>query len=302
MAGYYVTTMTSKSTARLLERYRASGRVFTAGGIGSFVLDQGPPDGEPVVCVHGVPASAYLYRKVVPALAARGLRGIAVDLPGLGLAERPAHADYSWTGLGQWLGSAIDALGLDRFHLVVHDIGGPIGLEVAAADPRRVRSLTLLNTTVAVASFHRPWVMEPFAHPVLGEAWLKSVGLPGVFVALMRALGVTRRVPAAEIACYVPLLFGGDGGRAFLQIMRAFEPTADKQRHYLAALRSKPYPAQVVWGARDRMLTWRRYGVQAQLAAGLDDAALLPGKHFLPEDCPEEIADAVLRVAGSAAT
>ena len=81
-------------TSRLLERHRASGDVFTAGGIGSFVLDEGPRDGEAVVCVHGVPASAYLYRKVVPALATRGLRGIAVDLPGLGLAERPADADY----------------------------------------------------------------------------------------------------------------------------------------------------------------------------------------------------------------
>jgi haloalkane dehalogenase len=286
-------------TTSLLERHRASGHVFTAGGIGSFVLDEGPRDGEAVVCVHGVPASAYLYRKVLPALAARGLRGIAVDLPGLGLAERPADADYSWTGLGRWLGSAIDALELDRFHLVVHDIGGPIGLEVAAADPQRVRSMTVLNTTIAVESFHRPWVMEPFAHPVVGEAWLKSMQLPGIFVALMRALGVTRRVPAAEIACYVPLLLGDDGGRAFLQIMRGFEATADKQRCYLAALRDRPYPVQVVWGVRDRMLTWRRYGVQAQLAAGLDDAILLPGKHFVQEDCPDEIAEAVRQLASS---
>jgi pimeloyl-ACP methyl ester carboxylesterase len=287
-------------TTSLLERHRASGHMFTAGGIRSFVLDDGPRDGEAVVCVHGVPASAYLYRKIVPALAARGLRGIAVDFPGLGLAERPVDADYSWTGLGRWLGSAIDALELDRFHLVVHDIGGPIGLEVAAAEPGRVRSLTVLNTTIAVESFHRPWVMEPFAHPVAGETWLKSMQLPGIFVALMRALGVTRRVPAAEIACYVPLLLGDDGGRAFLQIMRGFEATADKERHYLAALRSKPYPAQIVWGVRDRMLTWRRYGVQAQLAAGLDDAVLLPGKHFVQEDCPEEIADAVHQLARAA--
>ena len=289
--------MTSENVARLLERHRASGQVFTAGGIGSFVLDQGPRDGEPVVCVHGVPASAYLYRKVVPALAARGLRGVAVDLPGLGLAERPADADYSWTGLGRWLGSAIDALGLDRFHLVVHDIGGPIGFEVAAADPRRIRSLTLLNTAVAVESFHRPWVMEPFAHPVLGQAWLKSMQLPGLFVALMRYLGVTRRVSIAEIACYVPLLLGTDGGRAFLRIMRGFELTADKQRRYLAAVRGTPYPVQVVWEVRDRTLTWRRYGVEAQRAAGLDRAVLLPGKHFLQEDCPEEIADAVHQLA-----
>ena len=280
-------------TTVLLERHRASGRLFRAGGIGSFVLDQGPRDGKAVVCVHGVPASAYLYRKVVPALAARGLRGIAVDLPGLGLAERPADADYTWTGLGRWLGSAVDALELDRFHLVVHDIGGPIGFELAAADPHRVRSLTVLNSPLAVETFHRPWMMEPFAHRVVGEAWLKSTRLPGMFLALMRYVGVTRHVPAAEIACYVPLLLGDDGGRAFLRIMRGFELTAAKQRLYLSAVRDTPYPVQVVWGVRDRALTWRRYGVQAQMAAGLANAILLPGKHFLQEDCPDEIAAAV---------
>ena len=137
--------MTSATTTRLLADYRASGRPFTAAGIGSFVLDAGARDAQPVVCVHGVPASAYLYRKVVPALAERGLRGIAIDLPGLGLAERPTDADYSWSGLGRWLSAAVDALGLDRFHLVVHDIGGPIGFEVAVADAGRVRSLTLAH-------------------------------------------------------------------------------------------------------------------------------------------------------------
>ena len=286
-------------TAALLERHRASGRSFRAGGIGSFVLDQGPRDGEAVVCVHGVPASAYLYRKVVPALAARGLRGIAVDLPGLGLAERPTDADYTWTGLGRWLGSAVDALELDRFHLVVHDIGGPIGFEVAAAHPDRVRSLTVLNSPLAVETFHRPWMMEPFAHRGVGQAWLKSTRLPGMFLALMRYVGVTRRVPAAEIACYVTLLLGDDGGRAFLRIMRGFEMTAAKQRLYLSAVRDTPYPVQVVWGVRDRALTWRRYGVQAQMAAGLDHATLLPGKHFLQEDCPDEIAEAVYRLASA---
>jgi haloalkane dehalogenase len=230
----------SMTTDRLLAHYRASGRPFMAAGVRSFVLDAGARDAEPVVCVHGVPASAYLYRKVVPALAIRGLRGIAVDLPGLGLAERPA-----------------DELRLDRFHLLVRDIGGPIGFEVAAADPARVRSLTLLNTIVAVETFRRPWVMEPFAHPGLGEAWLKSVRLPGVFVSLMRYIGVSRDVPAAEISCYVSLLLGDDGGSAFLKIMRGFELTADKQHRYMSAVRNPPYPVQIVWGVRDRALSWR---------------------------------------------
>jgi haloalkane dehalogenase len=288
----------TNDVARLLAAHRAAGRTFTAAGVSSFVLDQGDPDGEPVVCIHGVPASAYLYRKVLPALAARSLRGIAIDLPGLGLAERPEDFDYSWTGLGRWVRAAVDALNLDRFHLVVHDIGGPIGFELATADPKRVLSLTMLNTVVAAETFHRPWAMEPFAHARIGEAWLQALRIPGVFVALMRYIGVSRNVPAAEIACYVPLLFGNDGGKAFLKIMRGFELTADKQRRYVAAVRNPAYPVQIVWGQRDTALSWRHHGVQAQLAAGLDDAILLPGNRFLQEDFAEDIACAVNRLIG----
>lgn len=281
--------------SRLLDEYRASGRSFTADGVSSFVLDDGPRDAAPVVCVHGVPASAYLYRKVVPALARRALRGVAVDLPGLGLAQRPKDFDYSWSGLGRWLLSALDALELERFHLVLHDIGGPVGFEVAHAVPDRVLSMTLLNTIIAVETFHRPWPMEPFAHRGLGEAWLQSMRIPGAFETIMRMVAVSRNVPLAEISCWKPLLFGDDGGRAFLKIMRGFELNAESQGRYLAALRNAPYPIQIVWGMEDRMLSWRRHGVQAQLATGATQVTLLPAKHFLQEDCPEEIAAAVQR-------
>lgn len=289
--------MSAAEVTHLLEKYRSSGRTFSAAGISSFVIDHGPRDAPSVVCVHGVPASAYLYRKVVPELSALGLRGVAVDLPGLGFADRPADADYTWTGLGRWLLSAIDALHLERFHLVVHDIGGPVGFEVATAVPGRVLSLTLLNTIIEVESFHRPWPMEPFAHRGIGEAWLASMRVPGAFLSIMRLVGVSRRVPAAELACWPPLLFGDDGGRAFLRIMRGFELTAEKQQRYLDAVHRTPYPVQIVWGARDTMLPWRRHGVQAQRAAELQDPILLPAKHFLQEDCPGEIAAAIHRLA-----
>lgn len=288
--------MASTAVEALLARHRSNGRYFSAAGIRSFVLDDGPRDAPPVVCIHGVPASSFLFRKTLPALANHGLRGIAVDLPGLGLAERPADADYTWTGLGRWMTAAIDALELERFHLVVHDIGGPIGFEVAGAIPDRVQSLTLLNTVIDVATFHRPWPMEPFAHRGIGEAWLQSLRIPGSFVAIMRLVGVTRQVPTDEIRCWRPLLLGDDGGRAFLKIMRGFELTADKQALYRSAVGRRSYPVQIVWGERDTMLPWRRKGVEAQRAAGLDTATLLPAKHFVPEDEPEQIAAAVRRL------
>src|SRR5436190_24065489 len=140
----------------VVEEHEAAGRRFEADGLGSFVREEG--EGEPVVCLHGVPSSCFLYRKVIAELAGRGLRGVAFDLPGLGLAERPADYDYTWTGLGRFALAAVDALGLDRFHLVVHDIGGPVGFELAAALPDRVASITVLNTLVKVDGFKRPWM------------------------------------------------------------------------------------------------------------------------------------------------
>jgi haloalkane dehalogenase len=138
-------------TAAVIEAHRRAGRDMIVDGVRSFVREHG--DGDPVVCLHGVPASSFMYRKLLPALAERGLRGIAFDLPGLGLADRPSDFDYTWTGLGRFAAAAVDTLRLDRFHLVVHDIGGPIGFELAAGDPTRVRSLTLLNTLIGVDHF-----------------------------------------------------------------------------------------------------------------------------------------------------
>src|ERR671931_1523348 len=116
-----------------IEVHRASGRRFASGGTPSVVPEQG--QGAPVVLLHGVPTSSYLYRKVIPALAEQGLRAVAFDFPGLGLADRPVDFDYSWSGLARWTGEAIDALGIERCHLVVHDIGGPIGFEWAIHNP-----------------------------------------------------------------------------------------------------------------------------------------------------------------------
>src|SRR5258705_748335 len=147
------TSSNSRNVADVIASHRLSGRTFEAGGVGSFVVERG--DGAPVVCLHGVPASSFLYRKVLTELATRGLRGIAFDFPGLGLAERPSDFDYSWSGLARWTGQAIDALGIDRRHLVVHDIGGPIGFEWAITHPSRLGSRTVLNSPFALAQFRR---------------------------------------------------------------------------------------------------------------------------------------------------
>ena len=285
--------MTSRE---VVERHEAAGRRFAAGGIGSFVREEG--EGEPVLCIHGVPSSCFLYRKVIAELAERGLRGIAFDLPGLGLADRPERFDYTWTGLGRFCIAAVEALELDRFHLVVHDIGGPIGYELAAALPDRVASLTVLNTIGNVDGFRRPWSMQPFATPGIGPVYVRTMTKPA-FRMLMGMQGIEDRsqVPNEELDAYVDLLKRGDGGRAFLKIMRGFERTADKQRLYEGVLRDSRYPVQVVWGANDPALSLEKHAETVRRIAGLDTVHTVPAKHFLQEDQAPAVAERVAAIA-----
>ena len=284
------------TSADVVARHRATGRQFDAGGVTSFVLDQG--EGEPVVCLHGVPASCFLYRKVLPELAARGLRGVAFDLPGLGLADRPQDFDYTWTGLGRFCAAAVDALGLDRFHLVVHDIGGPVGFELAASMPDRIATLTVLNTLVEVDTFKRPWSMEPFARRGIGAVYLRTLSKPA-FRALMRLQGIEniKAVPKEELDAYVDLLRTRDGGRAFLRIMRGFERTREKRDLYTGVLRDARYPVQIVWGTGDPALKLAAHGEIARRAAGLEQIHTVPAKHFLQEDQAPAVAEHVARLA-----
>jgi pimeloyl-ACP methyl ester carboxylesterase len=281
----------SEATREAIAVHQAAGGRFSAGGVGSFVREQG--QGGAVVCVHGVPTSSFLYRKLVPGLAGQGLRAIAFDLPGLGLADRPRDFDYSWSGLSRWTGEAIDALEIDRCHLVVHDIGGPIALEWAIRNPDRVLSVTVLNTMLEVAGFRRPWMMAPFARRGIGEAWL-AVLQPGPGSELFYRVGIANRsaTPRHEVQAHIHLLKHRDRGRAFLRIMRGFELTDDKQRFLWEGLADRPWPARVIWGEQDSALGLDQLEVAARVL-DTDDVTLLPAKHFLQEDQSPAIANAV---------
>lgn len=284
------------TTADVLARHRNAGRSFTTTGVQSFLLEQG--DGPAVVCIHGMWGSSFLYRKVLAELADRGLRGLAWDLPGFGLAERPVDYDYSWTGLGRFSVAAANELGLDRFHLVVHDIGGPVGFELATALADRVASLTILNTMIDVTRFTPPWSMRPFRRPILGRLWLAGMTAP-LFRSLMKLQGIgdTSQISKAELNAYLGLMKGEDHGRSFLRIMRSTETTPEKQALYRGAVRDVPYPVQVVWAADDPALKLAVYGEQARAAAGLDRIDTVPGKHFPQEDQAPAIAERVAEIA-----
>ena len=281
----------------VLEEHRRSGRAFSAAGVRSFVREAG--SGPSVLCMHGMWGSSFLYRKVIRQLAGRGMRGIAFDLPGFGLAERPKDYDYSWSGLGRFAVAAVKELQLDRFHLVVHDIGGPVGFELASTLPDRVASLTIFNTMIDVTAFNPPWSMQPFRYRALGEMWLKGLNRP-MFRLLMRLQGVRDRdaVSNSELDAYLELMKGEDGGRSFLQVMRSTERTPEKETLYRATVRDERYPVQIVWAADDPALKAGVYGERARAAAGLSHIELIPGKHFPHEDEPSAMADHIARMVG----
>jgi pimeloyl-ACP methyl ester carboxylesterase len=174
-----------------------------------------------------------------------------------------------------------------------------VGFDLARRVPERVLSLTALNTWVKMASMKRHWTLEPFAHRGIGELDLALTrGKPAEL--LLRWKGMASPVPSDELRAHLLLLRRGDHGRAFLRIMRSFERTAEFERTILSALTARPYPAQVVWGERDTVLRVDRLGEDVRRALGVDSIHRLPAKHFVPEDCPAEVAERIAALAGRA--
>jgi pimeloyl-ACP methyl ester carboxylesterase len=289
--------MSERNVEQVIEAHTASGKYITVDGIKTFVLDWG--EGEPVFCIHGVPSSSFLYRKVLKELVQKGLRGVAIDLPGLGLSDRPEDFDYSFPNFAHFCARAAEELGLEQYHLVIHDIGGPIGFALAAQNREKILSLTILNTWIDVDKFEKPLPMRPFEKPLLGEGQLAAT-THLTWQLMFKSLFVlnTDRVPTEETNAYVDLLKRDDGGKAFLKIMRNFEDSIAFRELCHQAVQDVPYPVQAVWGAEDPALDYERYGEEIKQVANLMEVHKLPAKHFLQEDQWEAVAAHIAAIAG----
>ncbi len=284
---------------RVIEQHTQNGHYAQLDGLRVFYLDEG--SGDPVFCVHGVPTSSFLYRKIVKGLAAEGLRGIAMDLPGLGYSDRPEDYKYLFSNFASTCQHLLDHLGISRFHLVIHDIGAPVGLALAARNPGNVLSLTVLNSMLDIEHFTKPLPMRPFEKPVLGEAQLATLNHTTWHLMLQYA-GVenTDAVPEEELAAHIDILKRDDGGDAFLKIMRNFEQTKEFNQLCYSAVYNVPYPIQLIWGKNDRFLDPETYATQFQAAAPDAPLHLVESKHFLQEEFPEFLADKIAELARSA--
>ncbi len=115
-------------------------------GLRMHYVDEGPRDGDVVLLLHGEPSWSYLYRHMVPPLAAAGLRVIAPDLVGFGKSDKPAQvSDYSYARHVDWMTAFITTLDLDGITLFCQDWGSLIGLRVAAENEARFARIALGN-------------------------------------------------------------------------------------------------------------------------------------------------------------
>lgn len=131
-------------------------RYAEVGGLRIAYLDEGPRDGPPVLLLHGEPTWSFLYRKMVPVLAAAGLRPVAADLPGFGRSDKPAAADaYTYAAFVAWVRGLVERLDLRGATLFGQDWGGLIGLRVATEVPDRFDRIVAANTGLP-DGLHRP--------------------------------------------------------------------------------------------------------------------------------------------------
>ncbi|MFT5694381.1 MAG: haloalkane dehalogenase [Myxococcota bacterium] len=114
-------------------------------------VDEGPRDGELVLCMHGQPSWSYLYRHMIEALTARGLRVIAPDLVGYGRSDKPSRReDYSFQRQVDWLTAWLVGNDLHDVTFVGQDWGGLIGLRLVAENSERFKRVVIANTGLPV--------------------------------------------------------------------------------------------------------------------------------------------------------
>jgi pimeloyl-ACP methyl ester carboxylesterase len=216
-------------------------------GIHTVVREAGPCGAdEAVVFVHGNPGSSADWEPFLPVA---GMRAVAWDAPGFGRAGKPDDFPHTLASHGAFIGAAMNALGIERAHLVLHDFGGPWGLEWAASEPERVASVTLINTGVLLG-YRWHWLARLWRTRGLGEGFMATTTRPG-FRMLLRQ-GNPRGLPAAFVDRMYDD-FDAATRRAVLRLYRGVDDPAAEARRVLGAL--PDVPALVLWGGHDPYLS-----------------------------------------------
>ncbi|HEU4439840.1 MAG TPA: haloalkane dehalogenase [Methylomirabilota bacterium] len=256
--------------------------------------------GDPVVFLHGNPTSSYLWRNVITHVEPSA-RCLAPDLIGMGDSGRAPDGSYRFVDHARYLDAWFKSLALDRVTLVVHDWGAALGFHWVRRHPERVRGLVYMEALVRPVTWDEwPEAARKVFQAMRSPAGEEMVLVKNVFVERILPASVLRGLTEAEMAVYRrPYLTPGESRRPTLtwprQIPIDGEPPdvvaiVDAYARWLAVsdlpkLFVNAEPGIILTGAqREFCRTWPR-----------QEEITVRGSHFVQEDSPREIGEAVAR-------
>ncbi len=274
-------------------------RVRAADGTSLRAVVGGPEGAPRVVFLHGAPQHSYCWRRVLGLVRAR-VRFAAPDLRGYGASGLAADGRYDVGRLADDVDAVVEALGGGPFVLVGHDWGGVIAWHYAQTRPARLRHLVVVNGPHPAAyaremrdlrQLIKSWYVFFFQLPgverllardggALGARFLRSMAPPGFF--------------GADLGAYVDALDRPGRVEAMLAYYRqAFPHSLDE---VLEGGVAPPIvvPTTVVWGEADRALARSHPEALGPFVRSLRVERLPGVSHWVPEERPEAVADALL--------
>jgi cis-3-alkyl-4-acyloxetan-2-one decarboxylase len=257
--------------------------------------------GRPVLLLHGNPTWSFLWRKVIAGLDPNLFFCVAPDLFGLGLSDKPARIeDHSLAFHAESVAALVHVLGISDLILVGQDWGGPIGCAAAVRLPGRVTGIVMGNTgslrprsPIRSTAFHR------FSHvPLVSDFVFRVFNFPVPFLHRVQGNPTTIRAEVARAYRY-PLRRIRDRiaplALARMVPNREDHPSMPELEKVEGWVRAFAGPAALVWGVKDPILG---RGLSRHRQA-LPHAVVMETEagHFLQEEVPEKIAQAIVLVS-----
>ena len=266
-------------------------------GIKVHVLEVG--EGFPVFLMHGNPTSGFLYRKIVEDLPLDSVRVIMPTSPGLGFSSKIPASEHKLENHIQWINTVLNELELKELIYAGQDWGGPIGMGALSFSPDLLKGAVILNT-----GFNAPTInvdLSP-AHatvktPLIGELILE------VFFSIFERLGGVQGNPESWTPELVelygrPVMESGNS-KAPLAMMRMVtdgptHPSTSSMIKIENYVKTLDIPAEIVWGINDPILGKALPRMQENFPKA--PVTKTDAGHFLQEEVPAEIAEALIRV------
>lgn len=255
--------------------------------------------GSPVVLLHGWPQTSHEWRKVVPLLSG-SYRLIVPDLPGLGDSSIPPEG-YDKKTIARDLAEMCAQLGLDRFHLVGHDWGGPTAFALACAVPEAVRTLAILDVTIPgigpdISQGGRRWHHAFHLTPDLPEAL--TAGRERDYLGWFYRAFCWQRgaIGQADIDEYLRCYARPGAMRAGFAYYRALpQDKADNRKILESGFRLR-MPVLALGGARTEARGRAQEPLESlrAIASSVQGGAIPECGHFIPEEQPEALAGHLL--------